>query len=72
MRLSGGRCALCTEVTADSVLWAGRVRFLRVWCCDRHVAHLGELERAGLTEAAAELELERQRQSAQPVSTPSA
>jgi hypothetical protein len=57
------------------VLWAARVVFVRVWCCDGCVAHLGELERGALTAAAFELEqleLDQRGQSAQPVSTPRA
>lgn len=72
MRLSGGRCACCSALTGSSVLWAGRVGFARVWCCDRHVGALGELERGQLTEAAAELEQTQRPQSTQAVSSPSA
>jgi hypothetical protein len=54
------------------VLWAGRVRFVRVLCCDRCVGQLGELERGQLTEAAAELEQLERPQTTQAVSSPSA
>ncbi len=70
--LSGGRCACCSELTAAAVLWAGRVGFVRVPCCDRCVAELGDLERGQLTEAAAELEQLAAPQTTQAVSTPSA
>jgi hypothetical protein len=42
-----------------------------VWCCEEHFDHLGELERALLTEAAAELEHGQQLRSVQASSTPS-
>jgi hypothetical protein len=47
------------------------VGFGRVWCCEEHLDHLGELERGLLTEAAAELEHRQQPRSAQASSTPS-
>lgn len=76
MRLTGGACACCGELTGAAVLWAARVAFVRVWCCDRCVElGFGELERGALTAAAVELEQfadQRRGQSAQPVSTPSA
>ena len=75
MRLTGGACACCGEVTGAAVLWAARVVFVRVWCCDGCVAHLGELERGALTAAAFELEQladQRRGQSAHLASTPSA
>ena len=72
--LTGGPCACCSAPTPDTVLWAGRVRFVRVWCCDRCVSELGELERGQLTEAAAELEqlAPPRPHTAQAVSRPSA
>lgn len=74
MRLSGGACALCGAATGESVLWAARVLFLRVWCCARHVDHLGELERGQLLAAAFELESQRRTagQSQEAVNTPKA
>lgn len=49
MRLSGGPCSCCSKPTSYSVLWAGRSRFLRVWCCEAHVVELGEDVRQLLT-----------------------
>lgn len=56
MRLSGGKCAACGTLTCGTVLWAGELRALRVWCCDHCAANLNSDVRALLLLAARRLE----------------
>ena len=61
MRLTGGPCSSCGGDTCESVLWAGDLRLMRVWCCELCRGNLNADVRNLLTFAARQLEQERER-----------